>query len=164
MKVIKRDDTHCSFLIGKREREMLFSLLQRYPAVLTAHYRDRNPPKDDAAKKNQELIQEALAETQKETRKQLEQMLAEPGRFVENEFGYTFKLSHSEIEWMLQMLNDVRVGSWIQLGEPNPDSADAADSPKKPPLNEQTILLYWSMEIAGLFQHALLESTNPAES
>jgi hypothetical protein len=161
VKVIKREETHCSFLIGKREREMLFSLLQRYPAVLTAHYRDRNPPKDHDAKKNQELLQEALAETQKETRKQLEQMLAEPGRFIENDFGYTFKLSHSEIEWMLQMLNDVRVGSWIQLGEPNPDSAD---SPEKPPLNEQTVMLYWSMEIAGLFQHALLESTNPADS
>ena len=137
---------------------MLFSLLQRYPAIGSAHFRHRNTPKDDDAKKNQELIEEALAEQQKESRKQLEQMLAEPGRFTENEFGYTFKLSHSEIEWMLQMLNDVRVGSWIQLGEPNPDSTE------KPPLNEQTVMLYWSMEIAGLFQHSLLEATNPAES
>ena len=166
MKVIKREETHCSFLIGKREREMLFSLLQRYPAIGAAHFRNRNTPKDDDAKKNQELIEEALAEQQKESRKQLEQMLAEPGRFVENEFGYTFKLSHSEIEWMLQMLNDVRVGSWIQLGEPNPDadSSDSADSPAKPPLNEQNIMLFWSMEIAGLFQHALLESIKPAET
>jgi hypothetical protein len=158
VKLIKREETHCSFLIGKREREMLFSLLQRYPAVLTAHYRDRNPPKDDHARKNQELIEEALAEQQKESKKQLEQMLAESGRFIENDFGFTFTLSHSEIEWMLQMLNDVRVGSWIQLGEPDPDS------PEKPPLNEQTVMLYWSMEIAGLFQHALLEATKPAES
>jgi len=137
---------------------MLFSLLQRYPAIGAAHFRNRTPAKDGDARKNQELIEEALAEQQKESRKQLEQMLAEKGRFVENDFGYTFKLSHSEIEWMLQMLNDVRVGSWIQLGEPNPDS------PEKPPLNEQTVMLYWSMEIAGLFQSSLLEAMNPAES
>ena len=157
MKVIKREETHCSFLIGKREREMLFSLLQRYPVVLSAHFKSRNPPKSEEAKNNQELLEDALAEQQKETRKQLEQMLAETGRFVEHEFGYTFRLSHSEIEWMLQMLNDVRIGSWIQLGEPNPDS------PNTPPLNEQTVMLAWAMEIAAFFQSSLLEATKPAE-
>lgn len=160
MKLIKREETHCSFLIGKREREMLFSVLQRYPVMLGAHFRKRNPPKTDEAKNNQELIEEALAEQQKENRKQLEQMLVESGRFVENDLGYTFRLSYSEIEWLLQVLNDIRVGSWIQLGEPDLSSASL------PPLNEQTILLAWAMEIAGLFQHALLVATHavkPAE-
>lgn len=152
MKFIKREETHCSFLIGKREREMLFALVQRYPVMLGAHFKSRNPPKTDEAKKNQDLLEEALAEQQKENRKQIEQMLAENGRFVENDLGYTFRLSYSEIEWLLQVLNDIKVGSWIQLGEPD------LSSTKTPPLNEQTILLAWAMEIAGIFQHALLEA------
>ena len=161
MKLLKREETHCSFLIGRREREMLFSLLQRYPVMVAAHFRTRNPPKTDEAKQNQELLEEALAEQQKENRKHLEQMLAENGRFIENDLGFTFRLSYFEIEWMLQVLNDIRIGSWIQLGEPD------LSSPNAPPLNEQTVLLAWAMEIAALFQHSLLQaaqSAEPAES
>jgi hypothetical protein len=157
VKVIKREETHCSFLIGKREREMLFSLLQRYPVMLGAHFKARNPPKTDEAKKNQDLLEEALAEQQKENRKQLEQMLAENGRFVENDLGYTFHLTYSEIEWLLQVLNDIKVGSWIQLGEPDLSSGTA------PPLNEQTLLLAWAIDLAERFQRALLEATRAAE-
>lgn len=157
MKLIKRDDTHCSFLIGKREREMLFALLQRYPVMLGAHFHTRHPPKTVDAKKNQDLLEEALAEQQRENRKQLEQMLAETGRFTENDLGFAFRLSHPEIEWLLQVLNDIRVGSWIQLGQPDPAA------PEAPPLTEQTMLLAWAMEIAGLFQSSLLEATRMAD-
>ena len=157
MKLLKRDETHCSFMIGRREREMLLSLLQRYPIIAAAHFRTRNPSKSEEAKQNQELLEEALAEQQKENRKQLEQMLAEKGRFVENDLGFTFRLSYPEIEWMLQVLNDIRIGSWIQLGQPD------LSSPNAPPLNEQTILLAWAMEIAALFQHSLLQAAQPAE-
>jgi hypothetical protein len=156
VKLLKRDDTHLSFLIGKREREMFFSLLQRYPVLLAAHYSHRHPPKTEESKKNQDVIQEALAEQQKENRRQLEQLLAQPGRFVENDLGFTFRLTDSEIEWLLQVLNDIKVGSWVQLGEPGPHKPDST------PLTEQTMSLYWSMEIAGLFQHTLLEATQPA--
>ena len=158
MKLLKRDPTHCSFLIGKREREMLLSLLQRYPVMAAAHFRSRNPPRSDEAKQNQDLLEEALVEQQKENRKQLEQMLAEKSRFLENDLGYTFRLSYSDIEWLLQVLNDIRIGSWIQLGQPDLSSS------KVPPLNEQTVLLAWAMEIAALFQQSLLEAAQSSEA
>jgi hypothetical protein len=157
VKLIKRDDTHYLFLIGKREREMLFSLLRRYPAIIGAHFRTRNPPKSEEIKKNQELLEEALAEQQKENRKQLQQVLNDAGRFAENDLGYSFRLSESELEWLLQVLNDIRVGSWIQLGEP------PTDGTAQLPLTEESMQLTWAMEMAGLFQHSLLEATQPAE-
>jgi hypothetical protein len=156
VKLIKREEAHYTFLIGKREREMFFALLRRYPVVIGAHYRTRHPVKTDEAKKNQQLLEEALAEQQKENRKQLELMLKQNGRFVENDLGFTFRLNESEMEWLLQVLNDIRVGSWVQLGEPNPDA-----SPQLP-LTEQNMQLAWAMEMAGLFQHSLLEATQSA--
>lgn len=156
MKLINRDQTNYTFLIGKREREMFFSLLKKYPVILGAHFGDRHPPKTEESKKNQQLLQEALADQQRENRKHLEQMLAEPGRFQENDLGFSFRLTEPELEWLLQVLNDIRVGSWIQLGEPDPKQ------PPSTPLTEQTMMLAWSMEIAGLFQHSLLEATQPA--
>ena len=153
MKLIKREETHYTFLIGKREREMLFTLLRRYPVVIGGHYRTRHPAKTDEAKKNQQLLEEALAEQQKENRKQLELMLTQTGRFAENDLGFTFRLNDSELEWLLQVLNDIRVGSWVQLGEPNQDATPQIA------LTEQNMQLAWAMEMAGLFQHSLLEAT-----
>ncbi len=153
MKLIKRDDTHFTFLIGKREREMLFALLRRYPVVIAAHFRTRHPGKADEARDHLHFLEEALAEQQREHRKELEQMLTQSGRFTENDLGFTFRLDSSELEWLLQVLNDIRVGSWVQLGEPNPDSAPQIA------LTEQNMQLAWAMEMAGLFQHSLLEAT-----
>lgn len=152
MKLIKREKNQCIFQIGRREREMFFALLRRYPVVKTGHFQGRNPPASDEANKNQELLKEALAEQQLENRKHLEQILAEPGRFHESETGFTFRISHSELEWFLQVLNDIRVGSWIQLGQP--DGASAGQIA----LTEQNLQLTWSMEMAALFQHSLLEA------
>ena len=159
MKLTRREETHCSFLIGKRERDLLLSLLQRYPIVNSAHFRTRDPNKSEEAQKNHELLEEALAEQQRENRKQLEQMLNEPGRFVESDLGFTFRLSFSEIEWLLQVLNDIRVGAWIQLGQPGPGPEPELTRP----LDEQTMVLAWTVEIAGLFQSALLQATDTAD-
>jgi hypothetical protein len=156
VKLIKREETHYTFLIGKREREMLFTLLRRYPVVIGAHYRTRHPVKTDEARKNQQLLEEALAEQQKENRKQLELLLTHSGRFTENDLGFSFRLNDSELEWLLQVLNDIRVGSWVQLGEPTPDASPQIA------LTEQNMQLAWAMEMAGLFQHSLLEATQPA--
>jgi hypothetical protein len=157
VKLIKREEAHYTFLIGKREREMLFALLRRYPVVIGGHFRTRHPAKSDEAKKNQQLLEETLAEQQKENRKQLELMLAQNGRFAENDLGFTFRLNDSELEWLLQVLNDIRLGSWVQLGEPNPDASPQIA------LTEQNMQLAWAMEMAGLFQSSLLEATQPPQ-
>lgn len=157
MKLIKRDETHFTFQIGRRERDLLFALLQRYPVIVTAHFRTRHPPQTEDARKNQELLDEALSEQQRENRRLLEKSLAERERFRESELGLSFRLSHSELEWMLQILNDIRVGSWIQLGEPDPKGGSDLQ------LTEENLQLAWAMEMAARFQHSLLEAGRAPE-
>ena len=154
MKLLHRTESACTFLIGKRERDLFLALLRRYPVLSGAHYRSRGGAKSEAARANQELLEEALAEQQRENRRSLEEMLAQPGRFQENELGYTFALSASELEWMLQILNDIRVGSWVQLGEPKNDLRGL------PEINEQNIEVAWALEVAGNFEHSLLEAVD----
>jgi hypothetical protein len=154
VKLLKREESHFIFLIGKRERELLLQLLRRYPVVIGGHFRKRHPAKSEEARENQELLEEALADQQKENRQHFERMLAEAGRFKEIELGYTFTLSNSELEWMLQVLNDIRVGSWIQLGEPDPEARESIK------LNEVNMQLAWAMEMAGLFEHTLIHATD----
>jgi hypothetical protein len=157
VKLLKREDEHFIFLVGKRQREMMFALLRRYPVVISGHFRQRHPAKSGEAKANQELLEEALAEQQKENRRALEQMLNQPDRFQESDLGFTFSVTEPEIEWLLQVFNDIRVGSWIQLGEPDPDSAASLQA------SEQNVQLAWAMEMAGLFEHSLLKAVGAGD-
>ena len=68
---------------------------------------------------NQQLLDEALAEQRAENRRQLQALLADPRRFAHTETGARLSLSPAEVEWLLQVLNDIRVGSWVRLGSPD---------------------------------------------
>jgi hypothetical protein len=160
LKLLSKDEKTFTFLIGKKERELMYAILRKYPMIIAAHFKDRHAGKDSKSG-HDELIQEALAEQQKENKRQLEEMLAQPGRFAEEELGFRFALTHSEMEWLLQLLNDVRVGSWIQLGEPDGNSNIFGPEQK---LTEQTIQLAWTMEMAGHFLSGLLEAYKTADS
>ena len=65
-------------------------------------------------------------------------------------------LKGAELEWLLQVLNDVRVGSWLKLGQP-----DENQSPDVTPENFQFVL---AMEVCGAFQSALLAALGETES
>jgi hypothetical protein len=52
----------------------------------------------------------------------------------------------------LQVLNDVRVGSWIALGSPDTEQGE------KILLTEETAPRVRSMEVAGAFEAVLLEA------
>ena len=55
----------------------------------------------------------------------------------------------AEVEWLFQVLNDVRVGSWVRLGSPEgkPREVTIATAPH-----------FVAMEMAGYFEAELLEA------
>ena len=66
--------------------------------------------------------------------------------------GCHLTLSGPEIEWLLQVLNDVRVGSWIALGSPDPEQG------KKIVFNEKILPRFRMMELAGAFEMVFLDA------
>jgi len=65
-------------------------------------------------------------------------------------------LFRSQIEWLLQVLNDVRVGSWLMLGEPEP-----GDEPAVTKANAKYLL---ALELCGVFESVLLTGLGVGES
>ncbi|MDB6126009.1 MAG: hypothetical protein JWQ71_5002 [Pedosphaera sp.] len=103
---------------------------------------------------DQQLLEEALAEQRLENRKQLEAMLNARNRFrkIKGKESYQFSLKTSEADWLLQVLNDIRVGSWLKLGSPEKtDDFFAA-------LSEKTAPYFWAMEVSGQFQMILVHA------
>jgi hypothetical protein len=139
------------FQLGKREKQVLLEVLKLYPLIPPAHQRLSQAGALPDQEASQRLLDEALAEQRRENKKHLQALLAAPYRFRETQAGCHLSLSTSDVEWLLQILNDIRVGCWIRLGSPEE---------KLKELNEKTAPDVWGMELAGAFQMELLEAVN----
>jgi hypothetical protein len=129
VKFLRLQNDRYFFKLGHREKDLFGFLLRLYPVIPSAH----QPWSKTSSKmdENQRLLDEALAEQRKENRQHVEKLLRDSKRFQEKGAGIEMNLSTGEIEWLLQVLNDVRVGNWILLGSPeehpefDPEAKDA---------------------------------------
>lgn len=156
MKLLRATKTRFLFQLGKREKHLLLRVLRLYPRIPPATFRLSKSGKLPDAEANQHLLDESLAEQRQENRKMLDAFLTAPRRFIETESGPRLSVSHSELEWLLQILNDVRVGSWIILGSPEQGMEFNL-------LNEKTAPDFWAMEMSGHFQMRFLEAIDKRE-
>ena len=150
MKFLKAEGDDLVFELGRREKSLLLELLKLYPLVPPAHHRISTAADAPGAAANQQLLEEALTEHRNENKRQLDAMLQEAGRFQTVSGGYRLLLTPFQQEWLLQVLNDVRVGSWLHLGSPDEKEG------RRVPLNVENARYLWAMELSGHFQQALL--------
>ncbi len=148
MKLIRASKDRLLLHFGKREKQLLLAVLKLYPRIPPAHHRLSRSGRLPDAQAGQQLLNEALAEQRAQNQRQLETLLADPRRCQEDQSGCRFSLSPAEVEWLLQVLNDVRVGSWILLGSPEAHVRT---------VNARNAADVWAMEMAGMFQMQLLE-------
>jgi hypothetical protein len=156
MKLLRSNQRGYVFHLAKREKHLLLETLQLYPLVPASHHRlakNADSPEDE---ERQRLLEEALAEHRRENRRQLQAMLNESQRFQETEAGFQLNLSAPQIEWLLQVLNDIRVGSWLALGEP--------EQGEEPQPNKNNAHCFLALEFCGLFESALLAALGVHQS
>ena len=156
MKLIRITKGNFLFHLGKREKHLLTQVLRLYPRIPPATFRLSKSGKLPDGEANQRLLDESLAEQRAENRKTLHAFLTDQRRFTDTESGSRLSLSPSELEWLLQILNDVRVGSWIILGSPDQGIEFKL-------LNEKNAADFWAMEMSGHFQMRFLEAIEKRE-
>ena len=150
MNLLRVENDHYIFQLAPRERDLLAIILRLYPVIPSAH----QPLSKTAApdKNSQRLLDEALAEQRNENKKHVEALLSDPKRFEETGGSVQMTLAVGEIEWLLQVLNDVHVGNWILLGSP--------EERVPLPTTREGAARVWALELAGLFQVELLAALN----
>lgn len=152
MKRVGADEEAVIFQLSGRERDFLIKILQDYPVVPPAHQALSKELKDPRVKDYQRLLDEALAQQRAAHKSHLHAWLETPERFKKTRGGYRFSLERAESEWLLQVLNDIRVGNWLGLGSPealalNPENI------------ESRLLPTWlAMQMSGHFQMTILEA------
>ena len=156
MKFIRQYRDAFTFEVSGREKTWLLAILKLFPLVPLSHHRLSQTTKLPDQEANQRLLEESLQAQRDENQKLVRAMLNETGRFNPCAGGFRFELKRSEIEWLLQVLNDVRLGSWLALG--SPDLAQENDLV----LTAQTLPQIQRMELAGMFEMFFLNAVSRA--
>jgi len=149
VKLLKADKDRFQFQLDQKEKQLLFQVLGLYPLIPGSH---QKLSKSETRPDDQRLLEEALAAERQRHKRQVDVMLRSKTLFIEREGGCEFALKPSQIEWLLQVLNDVRVGAWLILGSPDGPAKTMAA------LNNKNAHYFWAMEAAAHFQMALVRA------
>ena len=148
MRLVRRTNEARVFRLKASELQMFVLVLSQFPL------RDQDQQisrfgNDEDLRGAQELLNQAMADRRREARLELEAWLRADGRFNHTDAGEELLVRHEETDWLLQILNNVRVGAWQRLGAPE-HLADAFRAPTAESVRYLTV-----MEMAGGFQAAL---------
>ena len=149
MKLLRTTDETIVFSLNATERDVLVQILDLYPLVPAAHQPlSRSLPAEPATEARR-LLDEALAEQRAHHKARVKTWLADEKRFRRTKAGYTLTVRREDSEWLLQVLNDIRVGSWLLLGSPE-DRQEPGD------VDSQLNRIWAAMEISGMFEMFIL--------
>ena len=154
MKLLSRDDNRCVLHFTTQEKDLLLGLLPQYPKLPADHHQaSRN---GDANTDVQALLADALTEQREKNRAAAESLLANTARFKPEEEDWRLTLTYAEIEWFLQVLNDLRVGSWLALDSPQQDEDGSYINFEN--VTSENVTDIWTMKICGALQYELLKA------
>ena len=151
MKLLRSKNSEFAFSLSEVERRIFLEILNQYPLVPASHQPLSKTIKGRRAIEDQHLLDDALAEQRAKHKRQLGEWLGEKGRFRRTKSGCTLKLRHEDAEWLLQILNDIRIGSWLLLGAPEEHLEPEEIAP-------ELHRVWATMELGGMFQMAVLHA------
>lgn len=107
------------FRLARRERELLTHVLKQFPVGGGPVAPLSKSGDEQLLAEHQQQLTEALAEQRAEHKRLLDAFLGEQGRFAEDgKSHFRLRLTTVQVDWLLRVLNEVRVGLWTKLGQP----------------------------------------------
>ncbi len=149
MKLLDVIDEGRVYTLSTTEWHMLLAVLGCFPILDHPAEITRTGNPEELAEA-QKLLEESRLQRAQAMRADLESWLYGNGRFLRHDGRTEWLIEHDRHEWLLQILNDVRVGSWHRLGAPE-DLDAARERPDETAARNLAL-----MEMAGMFQMALL--------
>ena len=119
MKLVESKDGQYVFRFSQRERLMLTHVLKQFPVGSGAVGPLSKSGDEQKLAEHERLLEEAMAEQRAEHKRLMDAFLGEDGRFaVDSKGGFRLRLTTAQMDWLLRVLNEVRVGLWMKLGRP----------------------------------------------
>ena len=154
MKFLGHDGGKFSLAFAREERALLLHLLSLYPLVPESHHRLTKDKKLPRREENQLLLDDALKQQREQNRQEILALINDPARFTQLGKTDRAEFTRGELEWLLQVVNDVRVGCWIALGSPG------YEAKKKTKLDRDALRHTMFMDLSGAFEMFFLGIIN----
>ena len=135
--------------LTQRDGEVLGDLLSLYPIKASTYYR-LSKQKDPRA--DHKLLDQILSEKKAESKRRLATFISELKRLPAHNGKIRLHLDRVQIDWLLQVLNELRVGSWFALGSPDEKHGEA------PQITERTAAYFCALRLTDYFQSNLLQA------
>lgn len=140
--------------LNRREKQMLASVLSLYPLLNPDYHQVAKGSGDKKIEESRKLILEAMADRLRENKKFVAEFLSVKNWKQQADGKFVTELDGEEMDWLLQVLNDVRVGSWVKLGKPSSQHVDFITSAQ----NQEELVHATAMELCGIFESVLLDA------
>jgi hypothetical protein len=150
VKFLRATEQERLYAVRPSELQMLLIVLSSFPVLSRSQSLSKSGDEAELAEA-QKLLDEAMSEHWRTMRQELEAWLQAPDRFHQAEQHLEWRVENDRREWLLQIFNNVRVGSWLELG--SPDSLEDAHRTA----GEESVHHVALMEMSGMFLSVLLE-------
>ncbi len=148
MRLLKQSGAGWKYELKQNEGILLRMLVKEFPLTAATTAKIARTGADPKSAERERLLNESLAQHRQELKRLGGKLLA--ARLKAGKNGWRLSVNVDEREVLLQLLNDIRVGSWRALGEP--ESLDAL-----PPHSSEADLRHQNlMHLAGYFEYKLL--------
>lgn len=152
MRVFEKNDSAIVLELGPAETDFLKQILSDYPLVANESRRFSAFADADEIQENTQLLQNSLNEHTQTNRAKLRAWLAAPETWKPFPDRTLLSLKTEDSSWFLQILNDLRIGSWQKLNRPDPEELDSIE------LNPKNAYPLLAMEVSGLLQTLILNA------
>ncbi len=136
--------------LSEAEGDLLKEIFADYPLVANDERELTRSAAHEDLEEDTELLRSSIAESNQISRRRLDDWLNNPQTFLKKDEEWLLRFEKEQLDWMLQILNDLRIGSWQQLKCPSQDELSAL------PLSPDTFKPICTMEMAGALQAILL--------
>ena len=135
----------------KQEHECLLSVLACYPELDV--YIQPLSRRDAVNEDHQRLLNEAMAEQRQARLAKLHEFIkGKPARIKRDDSGkFRLTINTEDVEWLLRIINEIRVGCWIRLGRLEMEELSKRE------LSPAELRTRGIMDLCAYFQAELLE-------
>jgi hypothetical protein len=149
MKLERDAGGNLRFHLNRREADLIAQTLRFYPLLNSDFHRLSKTLRDAKARSAQRLLEQAMKEQRRSHKSEADRLAR---AFATSRPERAVAVRAAKVDSLLQILNDVRVGSWVKLGQPDFEQG------QWPELTSDTARYWVAMEASGLVESAILHS------
>lgn len=154
MKLLNKTGEKFVFELMSEEKELLSKIFGLYPMLDRDKIELSKTIKDEQICQSKKILSDAFKEFQDSNKRFISELFEKSDNFKPSEDYeyYTLELDGEQIERLLQILNDIRVGMWQKLG--CPDLENRKDFIR----SAEYVFAVYIMDICEYFEYYLLKA------